>query len=274
MIPADFIAEWRARTRWVTDEQVEQDLVLSRALVEIFGDPVLAGELALRGGTALHKLHFAPARRYSNDIDLVQLRAGRFGPIMTRLRERLDGWLGQPKREQGQGVRLIYRFESEIPPLVRLKLKIETNTREHMAVRGTARMPFRVDSRWWSGAAEITAFQVEELLATKLRALFQRKKGRDLYDLCVALEAGADSAAIVAIFRAYTAAGGPITRAMFERNLAGKMAQPGFTDDLPILLPPGVTFDFPRGAALVQEALLALLPGMPWKGPGGRDKPR
>lgn len=115
MIPADLIAEWRAQTRWATDEQVEQDLVLCRALVTIFEDAELAGAVALRGGTALHKLHFSPSRRYSEDIDLVQLRPGPFGPIIDRLRARLDPWLGEPKREQGQGVRLIYRFESEIP---------------------------------------------------------------------------------------------------------------------------------------------------------------
>jgi len=63
VIQADFIAEWRAHTRWATDEQVEQDLVLSRALVAIFEDPEIPGALALRGGTALHKLHFAPPRR-------------------------------------------------------------------------------------------------------------------------------------------------------------------------------------------------------------------
>lgn len=79
MIPADFIAEWRAQTRWPTDEQVEQDLVLSRALVVIFEDLELAGAVALRGGTALHKLHFSPPRRYSDDIDLVQLRPGPLG---------------------------------------------------------------------------------------------------------------------------------------------------------------------------------------------------
>jgi predicted nucleotidyltransferase component of viral defense system len=58
MIPGDFIAEWRAHVRWSTDEQVEQDLVLSRALVEIFEDAELASAVAMRGGTALHKLYF------------------------------------------------------------------------------------------------------------------------------------------------------------------------------------------------------------------------
>jgi len=274
VIPADFIAEWRAQTRWATNEQVEQDLVLSRALVSIFQDPELADALALRGGTALHKLHFSPPRRYSNDIDLVQLQPGPFGPIMDRLRERLDGWLGEPRREQGQGVRLLYRFESEIPPVVPLKLKIETNTREHLSVLGTVKMPFTVTSRWWRGIAEITSFRLEELLGTKLRALFQRKKGRDLFDLAIALEAGIQPDAVADVFRAVMRAEGrEITRAVFEENLATKLRLPAFTDDLPILLPPGATFDVAAGAARVANEIIALLPGDPWKG-GGRKKTR
>jgi predicted nucleotidyltransferase component of viral defense system len=274
VIPADFITEWRARARWAADEQVEQDLVLSRALVAIFSDPDLSSALALRGGTALHKLHFSPARRYSNDIDLVQLQPGPFGPIMNRLRAQLDAWLGKPRWEQGQGVRLIYRFESEILPVVPLKLKIETNTREHFSVRGLAKKAFVVDSRWWQGTADITTFQLEELLATKFRALFQRKKGRDLFDLCLALDSGVDATAVVEIFQAYTkAAGIEISRAVFEENLAGKLELPAFTSDLPILLPPGASFDLVAGVSRVLTELVALLPGKPWKGNATR-RPR
>lgn len=39
MIPRDYVTAWRARAPWVQDAQVEQDLVLSRALVEIFSHP-------------------------------------------------------------------------------------------------------------------------------------------------------------------------------------------------------------------------------------------
>ena len=267
MIPSDFIAEWRAHTRWATDEQVEQDLVLSRALVEIFADPELAGEVALRGGTALHKLHFSPARRYSEDIDLVQLRPGPIGPTMDRVRAKLDEWLGAPRRERGEGFRLVYRFESEIPPVVRLRLKIETNTREHVAVRGTTRRTFSVPSRWWRGEAEITTYEVEEILATKLRALYQRKKGRDLFDLWVALAAGVDPSAVVDIFLAYMRRGGyNVTRALFEENLAGKAGLPAFLDDVPRLLSPGVTFEVGAAVERVRRDLVALVPGEPWKG--------
>jgi predicted nucleotidyltransferase component of viral defense system len=186
---------------------------------------------------------------------------------MDRLRARLDGWLGEPRREQGQGVRLVYRFESEVPPVVRLKLKIETNTRDHFTALGTMKMPFTVASRWWNGTAIITTYRLEELLGTKLHALFQRKKGRDLVDLVVALEAGIDPTAVVDVFRAYVKAEGrEITRAIFEENLDGKLRLPAFMDDIAVLLPPGTTFDLATGAARVANELVALLPGAPWKG--------
>lgn len=272
MIPEDFIVEWRARTRWASDAQVEQDLVLSRAIAEVFADAELAAAVALRGGTALHKLHFTPARRYSEDIDLVQLRPGPFGPVFDRLRAKLDPWLGEPRREPG---RLVYRFDSEIAPVVRMRLKIEANTREHFSVHGTTSVPFTITSRWWSGSSAVTTFRLEELLGTKLRALFQRKKGRDLFDLCVALDAGVSPVAVVEVFRAYMSAEGQnVTRAVFEENLATKRQMRSFLDDVPQLLPPGTQFDAAAATDRVAAELIRLLPGSPWKGPAERRRRR
>jgi predicted nucleotidyltransferase component of viral defense system len=164
-------------------------------------------------------------------------------------------------------MRLIYRYESENPPVVRLRLKIETNTREHLAVRGTTKRPFAVESRWWRGRADITTFEIEELLATKLRALFQRRKGPDLFDLWTALEEGVDPSDVVDIFVVYVKHGGhQITRALFEENLVDKIHLPAFTDDIPPLLPPGVTFDLAEAIERVLREVIALLPGEPWKG--------
>lgn len=69
MISSAYIREWRQSAPWTQDAQVEQDLILSRALVEIFSHLHLAKNLAFRGGTALYKLHLSQAR-YSEDIDL------------------------------------------------------------------------------------------------------------------------------------------------------------------------------------------------------------
>lgn len=102
MIPRDFITEWRATAPWVEDFQVEQDLVISRALVDIFSHPLLQTELAFRGGTALYKLHLS-ATRYSEDIDLVQLNAGPAGPLLDALHDVLDPWLGEPRIKRAVG---------------------------------------------------------------------------------------------------------------------------------------------------------------------------
>ena len=103
MIPRAQITAWRASAPWPTDAQVEQDLVLSRTLVELFRDPVVANTMAFRGGTALHKLFLMPAGRYSEDIDLVQIDAAPIGPALDAIRGTLDSWFGDPKRKQGRG---------------------------------------------------------------------------------------------------------------------------------------------------------------------------
>lgn len=87
MIPRPDIAKWQMNAPWREFSQVEQDLVISRALVDIFSDEFLNENLAFRGGTALHKLYLNPAPRYSEDIDLVQVKPGPIKPIMQRIAE-------------------------------------------------------------------------------------------------------------------------------------------------------------------------------------------
>ena len=117
MIPRDYITEWRGQAPWVDDAQVEQDLVISKALVDIFSHPTLSEALAFRGGTALFKLHIQPPARYSEDIDLVQVNAEAAGPIMDALRDVLNPWLDKPRYKQTEGrVTFTYRFQSEDTP--------------------------------------------------------------------------------------------------------------------------------------------------------------
>ena len=80
MIPRRYITEWKANAPWPTDAQVEQDLVIERALVALFSDPFLKEHVAFRGGTALHKIYLKPQARYSEDIDLVQIKDGPIKP--------------------------------------------------------------------------------------------------------------------------------------------------------------------------------------------------
>ena len=269
MIPVDFIAEWRERVPWVQSSQVEQDLVISRALVEIFGDPNLARALAFRGGTALFKLHLTPAPRYSEDIDLVQSVAEPIGPTLDHLHARLDGWLGVPKRSLKEGgATLLYRFASEDAPPLPLRLKIEIHSREHFSVLGLESRHFEVRSRWFSGAASVSTYTLDEMLGTKLRALYQRKKGRDIFDLWWASKhAAVNFDRVVRCFGEYLEAEGHrVSRAELEANLAGKLEDRRFTADLQPLLAPGVEWDLDSAARLIFDEIAPRLRGEPWKG--------
>jgi predicted nucleotidyltransferase component of viral defense system len=229
LIPRANITAWRTIAPWPSNEQVEQDLVLSRALVALFSHKAVADRVVFRGGTALHKLFFGAAGRYSEDIDLVQRDAGPIGELISAIREALDSWLGSPRWQQGQGrFTLHYRFETSFAPVSTKRLKIEINTREHFAVLGTTTRPFTVDNPWFSGTAELAVYHLDELLGTKLRALYQRKKGRDLYDLWLALGTGDPRGdRVIECFQRYMAHdGAAVSRAEFEANLAAKLHSP------------------------------------------------
>jgi len=270
VIPQANITAWRGVVPWADDAQVEQDLVLSRAAVELFAEPELASKLALRGGTALHKLVLEPAR-YSEDIDLVQTEAAPIGSILDDVRARLDPWLGKPRRERGPDtVTLAYRFESEIAPVRPLRLKIEINTREHFSLYGLQRRPLQVQNPWFAGQCEIVTFATNELMGTKMRALYQRRKGRDLFDLWLCLDRGLiEPQAVVDCFLEYMRREHhQITRAHYEENLYNKERDKAFMGDIAPLLRPGLGYDPAAAMAAVRGTLIERLPGDPWHGPG------
>ena len=271
MIPRANITAWRAVAPWPSNEQVEQDLVLSRALVAMFSRKVVADRAVFRGGTALYKIFLDTGRRYSEDIDLVQGDAGPIGELIDSVREALDPWLGSPRWKQGQGrFTLYYRFETSFAPVSTMRLKIEINTREHFTVLGTETHAFTVENPWFAGTAALTVYRLDELLGTKLRALFQRKKGRDLYDLWLALGTGKPNPdRVVECFRRYMDHdGAAVSRAEFEANLSAKLASAAFLEDLRLLVPPEVRYDPLEAALVVKDELIARLPGEPWRGSG------
>jgi len=274
VIPTMNIVAWGNVAPWAEQGQIEQDLIISRALVEIFSDPFLAAELRFRGGTALNKLHFPAPLRYSEDIDLVRTTSGPIGPILGRLREVLEPWLGRAAFDQSQvAPKLRFRVEAEDKTSpAPLRLKIEINTRETEAYAGPRRIPYRVENPWFTGETEISTFSREEMLATKLRALLQRNKGRDLLDLSHALAVldGLDPAPVIALLLRYLeAAELAIPRAEAEKRMFQKLVNPGFLADIRPLLTAAeaerLTDEAMRAAfADVFTRFIAGLPGEPW----------
>ncbi len=262
MIPRAYITEWTATAPWKSMDQVEQDLIICRSLVELFSDEFLAENLAFRGGTAIHKLYLKPQTRYSEDIDLVQTVAGPFGPIADRIQERLS-FLGTPRKNQKENnFTLIFRFEAEYQPFRQMKLKVETNCREHYSVLGYKKSPFEVDSSWFKKSANITTYELEELAATKLRALYQRSKGRDLYDLYKILNSdqGVAVPELIAAYRKYMEfLNQPPTTRIFLRNMEQKMNDPDFFRDTDAILSPDEIYDPHAAYEVVKRIILELL---------------
>lgn len=247
MIPKPYIAKWQEYVPWKQFYQVEQDLVISRTLVEIFSDDFLRENLAFRGGTALHKLYLNPAPRYSEDIDLVQIKSGPIKPIMERLKEVIT-FFEEPRKTQvkGHGAKALHRFTSEYEE-IRLRLKIEINCKEHFNVLDWVEFPFEVESEWYSGKAAVKTYNINELLGTKLRALYQRSKGRDLFDLDYSrLNIELDTNQIIKCFKEYIsfATGNrPPSQKEFLMNIKEKIDNPDFNGDMEALLRTGIVYD-------------------------------
>jgi len=255
MIPAAFITEWQQTAPWQHPDMVEQDLVISRALVELFSQDGIAQHLAFRGGTALYKLALLPAARYSEDIDLVQIDAEPIGATIDHIHGVLDPWLGKPRYDtKDRSYRLAYRFTSEAG--TPLRLKVEINTREHIG--DTVTKPFSVNCRWFWGSAGITTFSLAELLGTKLRALYQRKKGRDLFDLDYALRhSEIEGSEVTAFFVRYLAAeGNHVSTSEFLDNLTRKCEDGQFCQDMTPLLRSGIDFTVDEAVERVSSALV------------------
>jgi predicted nucleotidyltransferase component of viral defense system len=264
MIAEAYIQKWRESSApWQKSWQVEQDLIISRALVAIFSDEYLHEHLAFRGGTALHKLYLQPAPRYSEDIDLVQIKPGPIKPIMQRLNEAIDFFeLPRNTKPNLHGIKALHKFTSQVEG-VRHKLKIEINCKEHNSVFPLIKFPFEVKSDWYMGSCDIHTYDMHELLGTKLRALYQRKKGRDLFDLDYARRhLDVDWSKVVECFKKYvTDATGkrPPSQKEFMITMKSKIDQLDFYGDMEAILRPGVEYSQDAAWEWIQEEIVEMI---------------
>jgi predicted nucleotidyltransferase component of viral defense system len=259
MLPRRYIEEWKEFAPWPEDAQVEQDLVIEKAIAELFSGPFLQERLAFRGGTALHKLFLKPQVRYSEDIDLVQIKPEPIKDTITAIRKQMS-FLGKPVvKQKANNNTLVYRFESEIPPVINLRLKIEINCREHFTVLGYKEIEHSIENTWVKGSCKLIAFEAVEMLGTKLRALYQRKKGRDLFDLYYALtNLDLDTKTLLKCYREYMAfsVDKPPTQKQFLLNMEEKLENPDFEGDIYGMLRPGVEYNQNNAYELIKTELI------------------
>lgn len=261
MIPESFIEQWRSKTGWQTLAMIEQDLIISRALVCLYNNPLIRESLVFRGGTALNKLFIQPPARYSEDIDFVQRNPEPIGKTINTIRDILQPWLGEPKRKiTTRSAKLIYTYQAinGLPA----KLKIEINTTEHFQVLPLSYEHFSVASEWFTGSCEIPTYKLEELMATKLRALYQRRKGRDLFDLWhVFTKCTINTEQVLTIFQHYcTNDGITISKELFQNNMALKKLHKDFQVDMNVLLSDQAQWNFEEAFEFIHKNIINKLP--------------
>lgn len=263
---------------WAAQYQVEQDLLLCRTMVALFDDKFLSSQIAMRGGTLLHKVHLAPAVRYSEDIDLVVIGTRPAEHIRRAIRRVLTEVLGAPKTsvwdtltlairntvKPSRVLRMTYSARSIIESNRTLEIVLEANVTERKPHRAVVEMPFSFPFRDKAVQTRVRGFDIHEMLGTKLRALFQRKRGRDLFDLYWALTrspTSVDPVAVIASFQHYLKQEGTKAgRAAFVAILEAHLKDRGFCSDVQPLLRTGIAYDPQAAGGYVRTHLLNRLP--------------
>ncbi len=140
-----------------------------------------------------------------------------------------------------------------------MRLKIEINTREHFNVLGLKEIPYKVENSWFSGECMLTGYELEELLGTKLRALYQRRKGRDLFDLYWALvHQNVDISKFIQCYKTYIkySVENPPTQKQFLINMEEKITDKEFLEDIHIILKPGVEYNNEKAWEVVRKEII------------------
>ncbi len=265
MIPQAYLNQWATRAPWPQQHQVEQDLVLSRLIVEIARHELLGAELAFRGGTCLHKLHLPKQLRYSEDLDYVRSTHSGIKPYLSALRE-VAGAVGLVEHGTAQSGHMVHiAFDAAATNAqVPIRVKIETNIAETESFLPRITLPYAVESRWWSGQANVSTFRIEELMSTKLRALYQRRKGRDLFDLWHVLNDMHVDDALITDGLAHYMGTDEFGYRELSTNLAAKLEHPEFTADLDLLTTNAPErYNTKLAADLIMERLGSRLAGAP-----------
>lgn len=284
MIPLREIAAWRAHAPWPNDMQVEQDLLLTRAMGAIFVDDFLRSQVAMRGGTALHKVHLAPAARYSEDIDLVLVGDRPAEHVEKALKRVLNPILGAPRTNMWAKVVLAvrnWRMPSEIlrlewfyrPTLSaqeEAKLKVEVNCTERTPFYDVVELPCEPAPPGAPKGIALRSYDVDEMLGTKMRALLQRDQGRDLFDLWWAWHLSEKGQSrhpvnpdrVVAAFNDYMAREGSVVRRdQYTEELDQKLTLRKFRHDMDTMLRADLhPYAIDTARAVVQQVFLDRLP--------------
>jgi predicted nucleotidyltransferase component of viral defense system len=187
----------------VHTSNVQRDYVFGWILRGIFSNPSLGRHLVLKGGNALRKAYF-PNGRFSADLDFSTagaLSPDQLGTELNRICDSVeadagvsfnkDRTIAKPKREADSdlsiiGAKLYFRdfYGEESPLLISIRLDVTEWQRLHLPVQNRNLLHDYSDASACS--AIVRCVKLEEMLASKMKCLLQRRHIADLFDLVYA----------------------------------------------------------------------------------------
>lgn len=249
------LTETRVR-RWADEHDLadlllaELDYRLVHALSAIYGSSFLKERLCVKGGTAINKLYLKETSRLSVDLDFNHIGSKeQVAKEKRNLREKITELLKaqdpsysvtHTKRKYEQTtLKIGYRTVGGTPQ----NFKLEISHVERFPILE----PVEKQLETSEGRFGISTYQLEELTATKLRALFERLKGRDIYDLYFVSELKPRPEAISTrkLFLYYFYRSKKVFNPkVYFRNLDEKYKSGRYIDDVSKFVKPTVQFSF------------------------------
>ena len=217
----DRVSEWQLRP-----DVIEKDYVLGWVLAAISAHPEAGVHWVFKGGTCLKKCYFE-TYRFSEDLDFTltpeatydaaalrqvlsdvvgaahELSGVEFPAGLVEVRERRDK-LGRTTFQGKVG----YRGPLQSPFYPRILFDLTCH--EPLQLPPERRPIYHPYADALPTGAGVTAYQFEELFAEKVRALVERTRPRDLYDVVFILENRGDSTDLAT------------TREVYERKCQAK----------------------------------------------------
>jgi len=170
--------------------QVEKDYL--QHLVLLFFSNYITTEVIFKGGTALQKAY--ALNRFSEDLDFTLVKKIDLDIIIKKVNADLNNFgfiteSEQIKSKTSKNYRLKIKgplFEGTEKTIA--TLRIEVSLRNDLLFEADLKenTPIYTDIRPYS----IFVMNPKEILAEKIRAIFQREKARDVYDLAFLLKKG------------------------------------------------------------------------------------
>jgi predicted nucleotidyltransferase component of viral defense system len=229
----------------------ELDYRLVKTLEALYSDEFLSERLCLKGGTAINKLYLAKTSRLSVDLDFNHLgskeevlKERRFiRELIVELLKKQDNSYDVHYEHPYGLTRIKVRYKTVGGPVQNFKIEISHVERFPII------SPVKKQVKTPDGSADVVTYTLEELTSTKLRALLERFKGRDVYDLYFISQLKPDPTIIRKMFLYYFYRSCKVYNPeVHYKNLVKRYESGNFTDDVTAFVRPTVAFDLTKAA--------------------------